>query len=113
MRSHLDTPGALRALAVAYAAGAVLGLVADTFLSQTSSPAILGISLLSLAAGGALLALSRLRPSEHLLAGGIALAAVIVSVAIPSTEEMAANSIFYLFPAAFAAYCLPARGLVG
>lgn len=112
MRSHLDTTRALRALAVAYAAGGLLGLVVDTSLSQTSSAAIQGLSLLSLATAAALRVLSRLRPSEHLLAGAIALAAVIVSVAIPYTEEMAANSIFYLLPAAFAAYCLPARGLV-
>lgn len=112
MRSHLDTAGALRALAVAYAVGGLIGLVADSFLSDTSSSAILAAALLSLAAAAGLLGLSRVRPSEALLAGGIALAAVIVSIAITYTEEMAANSIFYLFPAAFAAYCLPARGLV-
>ena len=99
-------------MAVAYAAGGALGLLTDTLLSDSSSRAVAAMSLLSLLGALVLVVLARTRPSEGLLTAAVAMAVVLVSVALADTEEVAANAIFYLLPASFAAYCLPTRGLV-
>lgn len=111
MGTHLEPAHGLRALGAGYVALGLIGLVTETLLSVAVDGTVVGLALLAMIAGVALGVLARVRPSARLLEVGVVAAAGIVSVALPNTQEVAANALVYLIPVAFAAYCLPPAGL--